>query len=110
MDKMKRFWVGADPGGEGRFGLVFVDVSGDVRCETVSSVDEAVKTITAVGEPLGLGINAPMWWSIAGEGGGRRADAQLRERYGIPSRTVQSGNALRGAPLIGRVLLTSRLR
>lgn len=109
MDKRSRFWVGADPGGKAAFGLAFVDVSGAVRCETVSSVDEAVKAVTAEGEPLGLGIDAPMWWS-AGEGGGRRADARLRERYGIASGTVQSGNSLRGAALIGGALLASRLR
>ena len=60
MDKMKRFWVGADPGGKGASGLAFVDLSGAARCETVSSVDEAVKAITAVGIPLGLGIDAPI--------------------------------------------------
>ena len=109
MDKMRRFWVGADPGGKGRFGLAFLDIYGHVCCATVSSVDEAVQTITAVGEPLGLGIDAPMWWS-AGEGGGRRADARLRERYGISGGTVQSGNSLRGAALIGGALLASRIR
>ena len=109
MKQMSRFWVGADPGGKGAFGLAFVDVSGAVRCETVSSVDEAVQTITAMGKPLGLGIDAPMWWS-AGEGGGRRADARLRKRYGISGGTVQSGNSLRGAALIGGALLASRIR
>ena len=109
MKQMSRFWVGADPGGKGAFGLAFVDVSGTVRCETVSSVDEAVQAITVVGKPLGLGIDAPMWWS-AGEGGGRRADARLRKRYGIASGTVQSGNSLRGAALIGGALLAPRLR
>ena len=109
MNKMRRSWVGADPGGKGAFGLAFVDVSGAARCETVSSVDEAVQAITAVGDPLGLGIDAPMWWSAC-EGGGRRADARLRERYGIASGTVQSGNSLRGAALIGGALLASRLR
>ena len=109
MDKMRRLWVGADPGGRGAFGLAFIDVSGAVRCETVSSVDEAVKVITATGYPLGLGIDAPMWWSAC-EGGGRRADARLRARYGISGGTVQSGNSLRGAALIGGALLASRLR
>ena len=79
MDKMRRFWVGAGPGGKGRFGLAFVDISGAVRCETVSSVDEAARAVTATGKPLGLGIDAPMWWS-ASEGGGRTADARLRKR------------------------------
>ena len=106
---MSRFWVGADPGGKDAFGLAFVDVSGPVRCATVSSVDEAVKTILATGKPLGLGIDAPMWWSGC-EGGGRMADARLRKRYAIPSGTIQSGNSLRGAALICGALLASRIR
>ena len=68
-----------------------------------------VQAITAVGEPLGLGVDAPMWWSAC-EGGGRRADARLRKRYGIASGTVQSGNSLQGAALIGGALLASTLR
>ena len=109
MTKTSRFWVGADPGGRDAFGLAFVDVSGLVLCATASSVEQAVKAIAAVGKPLGLGIDAPMWWS-ASEGGGRRADARLRKRYGIPSGTVRSGNSLRGAALIGGALLASRIR
>ena len=109
MDRMKGFWVGADPGRRDAFGLAFVDGSGAVRCESVSSVDEAVQAITALGEPLGLGVDAPMWWSAC-EGGGRRADARLRRRYGIASGAVQSGNFLQGAALIGGALLASRLR
>ena len=62
MQKMSRFWVDADPGGKGRFGLALVDdSSGAVRCETVPSVDEALEAITAVGKPLVLGIDAPVW-------------------------------------------------
>ena len=79
-----------DPGGKDAFGLAFVEVSGSLRCETVSSVDEAAKAVTAMGKPLGLGIDAPMWWS-AGEGGGRMADKKLRDCYHIQSGTIQSG-------------------
>ena len=86
---MGGYWVGADPGGIGNFGLAFVDSSGLLRCSTVSSVDEAANRIVATGEPLGIGIDAPMWWS-AGRGGGRKVDAKLRRRYGISSGTVQS--------------------
>ena len=59
---MSQCWVGSDPGEKGTFGLAFVDVSGRVCSAMVSSVDEAVKKITAVGELLALGIDAPMWW------------------------------------------------
>ena len=94
---------GSDP--EGRYSPR-LDASS--RCETVSSVAEAAKTVNAEGEPLGLGTDAPMWWSAC-EGAGRSADARLRARYGIPSGTVQSGNSLRGAALVGGALLASRL-
>ena len=106
---MGGFWVGADPGGIGNFGLAFVDSSGQLRCSTVSSVDEAANQIVAAGEPSGVGIDAPMWWS-ASRGGGRNVDEMLRERYGISSGTVQSANSLRGAALIGGALLASRVR
>ena len=109
MAEMDKVWVGADPGGKGSFGLAFVHVSGQLCCYTVSSVEEAVKRIVRVGMPLGIGIDAPMWWS-AGPGAGRCADARLRERYGLSGGTVQSGNSLRGAALIGGALLASRVR
>ena len=105
----KHCWVGTDPGGKNAFGLAFVNMSGHVTCATVSSVDEAVKKITTIGEPLALGIDAPMWWSAC-EGAGRMADARLRIRYGISSGTIQSGNSLKGAALIGGALLASRIR
>lgn len=106
---MEGVWIGADPGGIEAFGVAVVDGSGNTRCVTVSSVDEAVRWIGAVGTPLGIGIDAPMWWS-AGKGGGRRADERLRAAYGIPSGTVQSVNSLRGAVLAGGALLASRMR
>ena len=102
-------WIGADPGGKNAFGLALVDEAGQVRCATVSSVDEAVRKIVEETKPLGVGIDAPMWWS-ASAGGGRKVDARLRKRYGIRSGTVQSGNSLRGAALIGGMLLASRIR
>ena len=107
--RTKRQWVGADPGGKDKFGLAFVDVEGRVQCATVSSVDQAVRTIMKESEPLGVGIDAPMWWS-AGPGGGRKVDARLRKGYRIRSGTVQSGNSLQGAALIGGMLLASRIR
>ena len=103
------FWVGADPGGKDAFGLAFLDASGGLECTTVSSVDEATGRIIQQGEPLALGIDAPMWWS-SGKGGGRRADEMLRKRYGIPSGTVQSVNSLRGAVLVGGTMLAFRVR
>ena len=106
---MNQFRVGADPGGINNFGLALVDVSGRVHCISVSSVAEAVDVVVTAGDPLALGIDAPMWWS-ASRGGGRMVDEKLRKRYGISSGTVQSANSLRGAALIGGSLLAQRVR
>ena len=105
---MASYWIGADPGGIGKFGLAFLD-NGKLCCNTVSSVDEAVAEILKMGEPLGLGIDAPMWWSSVA-GGGRKSDSMLREQYGIHSGTVQSANSLRGSALVGGTLLALIVR
>ena len=102
-------WVGADPGGKDSFGVALLDASGGLELATVSSVDEAVDRIVSRGEPLGLGIDAPMWWSSDG-GGRRKADERIRKRYGIHPGTVQSVNSLRGAALVGSAMLAFRIR
>lgn len=107
---MTGVWAGADPGGIEAFGVALLDESGATCCATVSSVSEAATWIRAQGTPLGIGIDAPMWWS-AGPGGGRVADDRLRKAYPwIRSGTVQSVNSLRGAALAGGALLASRMR
>lgn len=110
---MRKFWVGADPGGTGNFGLAFLDgASGDVSCQRVSSVDEAVVSIEETCgkvKPMGVGIDAPMWWSSE-EASRREADKWIRVRYGIGAGTVQSPNSLRGAALVGGMMLAYRLR
>ena len=58
---------------------------------------------------MGLGIDAPMWWS-AKPGGGRNADEWIRRKHGIASGTVQSANSLQGAVLIGGLLLAQKVR
>ena len=108
------FWVGADPGGERKFGLAFLDATEErnSHCITVSSVDDAVKEIEKWGEALGLGIDAPMWWA-SHKGGSRKADDRIRSihrRTGMNSSTVQSPNSLQGAALIGGMMLASRIR
>ena len=93
-----------------RFGLAFLDATGrQSTCTTVSSVDEAVSRIATQGAPLGLGIDAPMWWSSC-KGAGRKVDESIRERYGIHPGTVQSANSLRGAALVGGAMLAIRIR
>ncbi len=104
-----RFWVGADPGGKGNFGLAFLDCSGGTECLTVSAVDEAIKAIVCRGKPLGVGIDAPMWWSSC-KGGWRRADKRLRERYPAAAGSVLAINSLQGAALVGGAMLAFRVR
>lgn len=104
------FWVGADPGGKGHFGLAFLDdESGDMCHELVSSVDDAVDEICRKGQPLGVGIDAPLWWS-SGQASRRKADEWIRRHYSIHSGTVQSPNSLRGAALVGGMMLACRIR
>lgn len=107
---MRRFWVGADPGGKNNFGLAFLDATRkSLDCVTVSSVNEAVEKIVRRGAPLGLGIDAPMWWSSR-KGGGRDADDAIRSKYNIHPGTVQTTNSLRGAALVGGMMLAVRIR
>lgn len=102
-------WVGTDPGGKDSFGVALLDTSGGLKCASVSSVDEAVELIVSQGEPLGLGIDAPMWWS-SDRAGRRKADERIRKKYGILPGTVQSANSLRGAALVGGAMLAFRIR
>ena len=106
---MSGLWIGADPGGKGSFGLTFLDASGGLHCSTTSSVEEAVERIVGMGKPLGLGIDAPMWWS-ASASSWRKADRRLRDRYPAASGSVLSVNSLRGAALAGGMMLASRVR
>ena len=59
---MSEFWIGADPGGNYSFGLAFLEPSGALHCVSVSSVDEAVERIVGESTPLGLAIDAPMYY------------------------------------------------
>ena len=107
---VSKFWVGADPGGKGKFGLAFLDEAGkQLICDSVSSVDEAIAEIVCKGAPLGLGIDAPMWWSSR-ETAGRKADERIRKKLGIHYRTVQPANSLMGAALVGGAMLALRIR
>ena len=107
-------WVGADPGGKKAFGVAIIEESGNTfcKCKTVSSVDEAKNWIVAVAsgrDPLGIGIDAPLWWSAAA-GGDRLVDKKLRRATRIRSNSVMAVNSLRGAALSGGALLASLMR
>ena len=108
---MESFWIGADPGGVGNFGLAFLNDGTDTEdLMTVSSVDDAVAEITKrKGVPRGLGIDAPLWWSTC-RAGRRSVDTSLRRKYKISSGTVQTPNSLRGSALLGGVMLAYRVR
>ncbi len=103
-------WAGADPGGKGKFGIAFLDGdNGKITCTTVSSVEEAAKKILSKGNLLGLGIDAPMWWSSR-KSSRRKADDVIRKKCAIFYRTVQPINSLQGAVLVGGAMLAFRIR
>jgi predicted nuclease with RNAse H fold len=62
-----------------------------------------------LGSVLGLGVDAPLWWS-SGPSGGRKADQWLRRTYGLSGGEVQAANSLRGAALVQGVLFVARMR
>jgi len=101
------FWLGADPGGKNAFGVA--RLFGKRRSETfrVSCADEAVELIDD--EPLGVGVDAPLWWS-SGISGDREADRWIRKKYAIPAGTVQAANSLRGAALVQGMMFVQRIR
>lgn len=100
-------WVGADPGGNQAFGVAFLDPDGRATTQCVSCAAEAIDLVDE--RPMGVGIDAPMWWS-AGRSGDRKADRWIRNTYRIPAGTVQTGNSLRGAALIQGALFAEGLR
>ena len=104
-------WIGADPGGKGKFGVCVLDWAGTAFTCAVSSADEAVAEIArrVDGVLAGAGVDAPLWWS-SGAGGGRRADQWLRDRYGLPGGEVQSANSLQGAALLQAAMFVQRIR
>lgn len=108
--------VGFDPGGASAFGwavfrtgpdgLVFVD--GDVASSAFEAVSNAAEHVAE--PPAAIGIDAPLFWSPAGD---RRADLQIRRsvcRAGGRGGTVGHVNSLRGACLIGGVVAAALCR
>jgi predicted nuclease with RNAse H fold len=106
-------WIGVDPGGKQSFGIAVIHADGtsDGRCW--SCADEAVAWIKD--EPLGVGIDAPLWWS-SGPSSDRKADQWLRRAYGraaggdLHPGTVQAANSLQGAALVQAAMFIVRLR
>lgn len=105
-------WFGADPGGKDAFGMASISPDGVTKSTCVSSADEALDWMGAQGgEPLGLGIDCPLWWSSRGSGD-RRADQWLRRRYrGLSiGSSVMTTNSLQGSVLVQGVMFAWRVR
>ena len=104
-------WVGADPGGEGCFGIAILTEDGQSLTSSVSCADEAIGFIRTRldGAPAGVGVDAPLWWS-SGRSGDRCADQWLRRRYRLSGGEVQAANSLRGAALTQGAMFVQRIR
>lgn len=102
-----KYWLGVDPGGMNAFGVACLYESGECETACVSCADEAVSLVTT--PPLGVGVDAPLWWS-SGKSGGRKADKWIRNKHKIKPGTVQEANSLRGAALVQGVMFVQRLR
>lgn len=100
-------WFGADPGGIKAFGVAILHDDGTFKSKVVSSADEALAWFH--GEPRGIGIDAPLWWSSE-RSSDRQADRFIRTTYKIHPGTVQAANSLKGAVLVQGVMLALRLR
>ena len=109
-------FIGIDPGGKNAFGWCVMEV-GDahsksrLRRGTASDVGEVVKEVVASskGKPIGVGIDAPLYWSYDGE---RQYDREIRRavsKAGAHSATVGHINSLRGACLVQGVLAAMAL-
>ena len=107
MDR-QAVWIGADPGGQNRFGIAELFADGTTRTDCVSSAREAADWIE--GTPQGAGIDAPMWLSSA-KRGDRKADRWLRCKYGNESPgKILAINSLYGAVLAQGAMLAVELR
>ncbi len=83
-------WIGADPGGKGKFGIAVLQEGGEALTGALDCADEAVAFVRGHfrGTPKGVGVDAPLWWS-SGPSGDRKVDQWIRKRYKIPSRLLK---------------------
>ncbi len=105
------YWLGADPGGEGNFGIAILTSKKIVKALAVDCADDAIIFMREHSNhaPAGVGVDAPLWWS-SGRSGDRYADQWLRKRYGLSGGEVQAANSLRGAALTQGAMFVQRLR
>jgi predicted nuclease with RNAse H fold len=111
MSVADRVWIGADPGGNGNFGLAILGFDGSVNTYYVDCTDEAIRIVVqrVNSTPAGVGVDAPLWWSSA-RSSDRQADQWLRTKYGLPGGQVQAANSLRGAALVQGAMFVQRMR
>jgi predicted nuclease with RNAse H fold len=104
-------WVGADPGGKGKFGIALAVDGSQPLTESVDCAEDAVKFFFAHFDimPSGVGVDAPLWWS-SGKHGLRRADKWIRDTYNLPSKNVQAINSMWGSVLVQGALFVELLR
>jgi predicted nuclease with RNAse H fold len=104
-------WIGADPGGNGNFGIAVLSPGGSHWSFTVDCADDAVQLIHERFDLdlFGIGIDAPMWWS-SGPSGARQADTWIRSRYKLSGGQVQTCNSLQGAVLVQGAMFLKRMR
>jgi hypothetical protein len=109
-------YVGFDPGGIGAFGWAVVSIDAlPMRIMGHGVLSHAERAFGAAvkcaGERIdGVGIDAPLFWSLAGD---RNAGQRVRRaitKLGAPGGTVGHVNALRGACLIQGMLVALRCR
>lgn len=105
-------YVGIDPGGVKAFGWCVLESDSShlsidrLVSGTCSAISEALPQIERAcrSEPVGVGIDAPLYWARSGE---RKADQKIRKAVswaGGSSSTVGHVNSLRGACLVQGVL------
>ncbi|MDP6086636.1 MAG: DUF429 domain-containing protein [Nitrospinota bacterium] len=111
MRSRNNIWIGADPGGKGKFGLAILKSDGSAQTCCVDCADEALDKVTNLvkAQPAGIGVDAPLWWS-SGRSSARMADQWLRGEYGLSGGEVQAVNSLRGAALVQGMMFVDRIR
>jgi Protein of unknown function (DUF429) len=105
------YFIGFDPGGNGRFGWAVAAsengaiphvIDAGLGCHAQECVERAVAAVPAQGAIAGAGIDSPIYWTPSGI---RVADRRVREAVRVagapaPGGTVQHPNALRGACVV----------
>ena len=90
--------------------MAALSLDGAVASKRFSCAREAVTWVDEMNvEPLGVGVDAPLWWS-SGISGARHADQWLRDRYPKARNSVMFINSIFGGVLIQGFLFAAELR